>query len=391
MILLWTALGVVGYAYAGYPLLLLLARRRRYRPASPAPARWPSISISLPVHNGAGTLRDALEAVLAAPYPGPRQCLVISDGSTDATVRIAEEYAARGVELFALTTRVGKTEAEGLALPHLRGEIVVNTDASVQVDRNALMALIAEFADPSVGVASSVDVSLSDAASIGVQRGETAYVGYEMWVRQLESAVGGIVGASGCLYAIRRHLHARPLPSHLSRDFSAALYAREQGYRAVSVARALCYVPKGRPRRAEYLRKVRTMARGLATLWHHRRLLDPFRYGGFAWRLLSHKLLRWLTPFLLAGVAIGLLLLPGVGGAAVRGIVLGGMLLAIAGWWWPFGSPPRLAALAAYAASAVVAGMHAWWVAFGEGAAAMWEPTTRDLTTRGGGPASPAG
>src|SRR2546430_10907638 len=131
-----------------------------------------------------------------------------------------------------------------------------------------------------------------------------------MRVRDLETQLDGIVGASGCLYAIRKDLHVRFMPEHLSRDFGAALVAREQGYRAVSVPAAVCYVPRSMSFRREYRRKVRTMARGLRTLWYKRTLLNPRSHGLFAWMLWSHKLCRWLTPWLLVLGTVALAALP---------------------------------------------------------------------------------
>lgn len=383
MILLWITLGVLGYTYAGYPFLLWLSGRR----VGPAPGigstpGCPPITICLPVHNGATHLARALDALLVARYPGPRQIVVTSDGSTDETEAIVARYRARGVELLTLPVRVGKSEAENRTLDAIRGEIVINTDASVWIHPEALTALVQAFDDPVVGVASSVDVSVDTTTGRAV--GEGTYVGYEMWLRGLETRAGGIVGASGSLYAIRASLHRRVVPPHLSRDFSSALHARAAGYRSVSVPTAICFVPKGRPRADEYRRKVRTMARGLATLAADRRLLDPRRYGGFAWRLFSHKLLRWLTPVLIAATALALLL-PGSAPRGVRLLVAAGSALATLGWWWPGAHLPRLLALPGYAAAAVVAGVHAWWVALAGGAAAVWEPTRRDLTTPGGG------
>src|SRR5207249_11923258 len=53
-----------------------------------------------------------------------------------------------------------------------------------------------------------------------------------MRLRALETRAGGIVGASGCCYAIRADLHRLPIPPDLSRDFSAALTARAHGFRS---------------------------------------------------------------------------------------------------------------------------------------------------------------
>jgi len=384
VIVAWLAAGTVAYAYVGYPLLLrFIPPPRRRASTGDGKGYRPPISITLPVYNGEASIADALDHILANPYGGPRQILVISDGSTDGTVEIVRRYASRGVELFELPARVGKTEAENLAIPKLRGEIVINTDASVRLHPAAITALIEAMADPSVGVASSVDVSV-DPGHSGPNEGEVAYVGYEMRIRELETAAGGIVGASGCLYAIRAELHRRTLPAHLSRDFAAALYARQCGFRSVSVPTAICFVPRGRARGSEYQRKVRTMARGLATLFAHRGLLDPFRYGRFAWMLFSHKLVRWLTPVALAALIV-ICLVAGTGPLPVRWFALAGCAAAALGWWWPGALPPRLLTLPAYGMAAIVAGLHAWWRLLSGGAYPTWEPTRRASTIPPGG------
>jgi hypothetical protein len=84
---------------------------------------------------------------------------------------------------------------------------------------------------------------------------------YEMWVRALETRTGGIVGASGSCYAIRSHLHRIPVRDDLSRDFSAALTAEANGYRAVSVDESICYVPRTGSLQREFRRKVRACHR----------------------------------------------------------------------------------------------------------------------------------
>src|SRR5262249_3474278 len=138
---------------------------------------------------------------------------------------------------------------------------------------------------------------------------EAGYVDYEMRIRHLETLTGGIVGASGSGYAIRANLHKIPVRADLSRDFSAALTARTHGYAAVSADGALCYVPRTTSLKAEYRRKVRTISRGVETLLHNSHLLDPTKYGMFAWKLISHKVCRWLMPVSAILGAVGLALL----------------------------------------------------------------------------------
>ena len=372
------------YCYAGYPLLLWLASRIRRAPAvfASEPAVWPSITITLPAYNAQDTLRPVLEALVGADYPKDRrQILVVSDGSTDRTDSLVREYASQGVDLLRIEGRLGKTEVENRAMSSLRGDIIVNTDASVTVRPDAIKKLVAAFGDPDVGVASARDVSVASVGSVG-HASEAAYVGYEMWIRDLETAVSGIIGSSGCLYAVRSDLHRRELPGHLSRDFSSALWARLNGARAVSVRDAICFVPRAANVRVEFRRKIRTMSRGIQTLFYHGRLLNPVRYGLFAWFLWSHKLLRWLVPWALAGGAIAIMPLARQEWWAALGAagLVAALVLALAGWCWPARSrAPRVASMAAYFVSGTLAGLIAWKRALlGEGAP-VWEPTPRAL------------
>jgi len=380
-LVLAAATGLALYTYIGYPAILkaLSIIRRPTRMLSEG--NWPRISIMVPVYNEAAVIAGTLERILAADYPADRrQIVVVSDASTDATHEIVSRFAGRGVELLRLPQRRGKTGAENAARQHLTGEIVITTDASVRIHPEAIKHLVAAFVDPSVGVASGRDVSVTDVDS-PANAGEQTYVGYEMWVRDLETAVDGIVGASGCLYAIRAHLHMHDVPEALSRDFASALTARAHGHRAVSVPAALCYVPRGASLHQEYGRKVRTITRGIGTLLHKRALLNPLRTGLFAWMLFSHKVCRWLLPWglVLFVVALGALALTAAWARVILAAAVAVLLLAGAGWVWAGrgGRLPRIIALPAFVVAGNVAVLHAWLRVLGGRLAPVWEPTRR--------------
>jgi cellulose synthase/poly-beta-1,6-N-acetylglucosamine synthase-like glycosyltransferase len=385
-IAIWLFVGaaaLVLYTYLIYPLLLWLLSRVARPPAPRAEGwEWPYVSITVPAFNEEKQIGGLLDALLALDYPADRrQILVVSDASTDRTDEIVRGYADRGVELLRMPERQGKTAAESAARAALRGEIVVNTDASVRIDRGALKPLLTAFADPSVGLASGRDVSVS-AHSHDANSGESGYVGYEMWVRSLETRVSGIVGASGCFYAIRSHLHDTSLPDNLSRDFAAALVTRENGSRAVSVDEAVCYVPRTRSLRREYRRKVRTMTRGMGTLYYKRSLLNPFRHPLFAWMLFSHKVCRWLIPWALALVVAAVLLLGATEPLARWASALLALAIAAGAVGWLASERlalPRPILFVTYLLTGNVAAMHAALRALRRNRDAIWEPTPREI------------
>ncbi|HJP58605.1 MAG TPA: glycosyltransferase [Gemmatimonadaceae bacterium] len=380
LVLVLVPVVVALYGYFGYPMVLWMMARAKKSPVMRNDSFAPRVSVVIPAYNEEHQIGAAIDAVLAQNYPLDRmQILIMSDASTDGTDSIVESYAARGVELLRMPERSGKTKMENTAAPLLRGDIIVNTDASIRLHEAAVRELVAAMTDPTVGVATGRDLSIS-AMGESVNATEKGYVNYEMWVRSLETATGGIVGASGSCYAILAELHRIPIRSDLSRDFSAALTARRHNLKAVSVDSALCFVPRTASLGREYRRKVRTIARGMNTLYDNRELLDPARYGGFALKLASHKICRWLVPIAAIPALAGLVLLAGSAQwarvlLAMAGIVV---VLAIVGALWPTGrTPPRIVSLAAFTLAANLAVVHAFWKLLSGHQNQIWEPTRR--------------
>jgi hypothetical protein len=207
-----------------------------------------------------------------------------------------------------------------------------------------------------------------------------------MRVRQLETRAGGIVGASGSGYAIRSVLHRLPVREDLSRDFSAALTAHRHGFRAVSVEQAVCFVPRTPSLRQEFKRKVRTISRGIETLYFNRDLLNIQHHGAFAFKLLSHKVVRWLVPVACLPAAVGLLMLAfsevwaRLAAIAALAILLAGIVaIRFEGPVVNRLLPRRATGLIAANLAVIVA---TWRFIVGH-EDHMWEPTRRDIPING--------
>jgi cellulose synthase/poly-beta-1,6-N-acetylglucosamine synthase-like glycosyltransferase len=374
------------YAFVVYPVLVRLWSR--FRPPftlAPEPTDWPSLTILIVAYNEERRLARTINTALAVDYPAHKlDVLVVSDASTDGTDALVRDYGDPRVRLLRQSERRGKPAGENASGAHVTGEYVVSIDASTLIPRASLKPLVRALLVPGVGLASGRDISVGDEAREG-NKAESSYVSLEMVLRAYETRVHSIVGASGCFYAARRDLHALPLPEHLSRDFAAASVARRHGYRAVSVDEATCLVPRTPTLKAELRRKSRTMGRGLGTLLFLRTMLNPFRYGSYAFMMAGHKLARWLLFPALLGWIVGPLLL--LRSAPYALVLLAGMTAGLTLAWltltWPDEKRlPKLVAFPGYVFVSIVAGWMAWLHLLKREKLATWEPTERPATAR---------
>jgi cellulose synthase/poly-beta-1,6-N-acetylglucosamine synthase-like glycosyltransferase len=302
-LLFWTSLLLIFYPYAGYPLLVVLARPLFGRPVEKAPAT-PPISFIISAYNEARNMERKLDNTLALDYPREQmEILVASDASTDATDSIVAGYAGRGVELTRLPERGGKAACQSAAIARAQGDILVFSDARIMLAPGSLRAMMQNFADPTVGCVSSRDVIVNERGEPEQTAGEGFYVRYEMALRQAESDLGTLVGASGSFYAVRRSL-AKAWGPGFERDFLTPLKVAATGLRTIHEPEAIGYYSALPEPEAEFRRKVRTVMRGMAVLFHMGTLLNPWRHPRFAWQLWSHKILRWTVPFFLLGLLV---------------------------------------------------------------------------------------
>lgn len=286
--------GLLLYVYAGYPLLLqLLVWIRGARPVRRGPA-LPRVCLVISAFNEVASIRQKLLNSVALDYPlDLLRIVVVSDASDDGTDDIVREFAAQGVELWRQPARRGKTAGLNFIVSQIDQEIVVFSDANAMYDRAALRMLVRNFADPTVGCVTGEARYLTGDDSTAAA-GERAYWNYEISIKRLETAVGSMVGGDGAIYAIRRELW-QPLPENAINDFLNPLQIVAAGWRAVYEPDAICYEETAGGIRREWNRRVRIVSRSWRAVFQAPGVLNPFRVGLFAFCLLSHKVLRWLT------------------------------------------------------------------------------------------------
>jgi hypothetical protein len=360
-VLFWVSVALIVYTHAGYALVLrALAPRRRGEP--PPLGELPSVSLIVAAHNEGEVIAQKIANMRALDYPGDRlELIVASDGSQDGTVA-----AAAGVRVLDLP-RQGKVPAQDAAAEVARGEILAFSDANAFWDEYALRELVRPFGDPDVGY---VCGQLSYLAPDGTNE-EGTYWRYENGVRALESRLASVTAGNGAIYAVRRDAYMR-LDPRTSHDLSFPFNMVKRGWRAVYEPGARAVERPAPSIEGEFRRKRRMMSHAWPAVLGGG-MLNPRGYGlAYGFEILSHRALRYATPFLhvIALAANVVLLSEGL----VYWVTLGGQLALLAGAGLaPLAPRARLLALCRYyvlMTASLAAGL---WDALRHGTTPAWE------------------
>jgi len=376
-LIFWVCVIALFYTYFGYPLLVAsvsalaprVVRRRDFTP---------TVSIIITAFNEELALAAKLENTLLLDYPKDLlEIIVASDCSTDRTDEIARDFAGRGVRLHIQPERLGKTAAQNAAVELSKGEIILFSDATSHYQADALRAMIPSFADATVGCVAGRLVYIDPTQSV-VGRGARSYWDYETFLKRHESRACSLIGASGCLYAVRRSAYA-PLYHEACSDFIIATKMVEQGLRAVYEPNAVCTEETNRRSNHEMKMRVRVIAQTFTDLWRHRAMLNPMKSGFYAIQLLSHKVMRYLVPVFLMAAFIASVILVSLSESTVYLIALCGQsaffLMAISGWMLEkAGVRSRVVALPQYFVLANLASLLACYKFIRGERYARWEP-----------------
>ena len=303
-LIFWVCFLLVTYTYVLYPAVLLLAsslvRVRRRAARGTENAALPAVSMIIPAHNEERRLPAKLANLAALDYPRDRlEIVFVSDGSTDASNEILERAAAGGyVTFLRLPTRGGKSNALNHAVPRARHGILVFSDAATLFASDAVSKLVRHFADSRVGV---VCGALQFQASAESRQTEGLYWRYESLLRLMESRIGVTLTASGAIYALRRECFVPLAADTLVEDLVVPMTARRLGFRVLydPQAHGIDFAPSTVA--GEFARRVRIATGSFRALGGLLRgPVDPLTTFAFV----SHKLLRWILPFLLIGMLV---------------------------------------------------------------------------------------
>jgi cellulose synthase/poly-beta-1,6-N-acetylglucosamine synthase-like glycosyltransferase len=289
------------HPFVTYPLSLMLMRRRR---PTPPPSPPPSFAICVCAYNEERTIADKARNMIAVAAAVPQcELFIYVDGASDRTLERLEPFRDR-IDIVAADIRRGKSHGMNVLVERCAADIVVFTDANVELDGDVLCELAPWFLDPSVGCVCGHLVYSNPDESAMASSG-SLYWRIEEAIKQLESDAFSVVGADGSLFAIRRSAH-HLVPDDIIDDFYISMKIVIDGMRAVRAPTALAFEKSATSTYDEFRRKIRIACQA----FNVHRLIWPeiWPQPMLAYCYVSHRLLKWLIGYNLALAALFLVL-----------------------------------------------------------------------------------
>jgi cellulose synthase/poly-beta-1,6-N-acetylglucosamine synthase-like glycosyltransferase len=297
----WGLAGIVWYVYCGY-LLVLLTLLKKGKKKQKQTSYSTAVTLIIAAHNEEEVIGEKIENILSLDYPKDKlQIIVGSDASTDRTNEIVRSYSEKGIELYEQKERRGKSSALNHIVEKMaKGEIIVFNDATTLLEKDSIQKIVSYFSNDTIGaVTGKLIFKGSNDSTITKNHG--LYWRYEEFLKESESRAGYLPFVSGSFYAIKRNLYTSVLP-HLPDDSVSPLGVYKKGFGVLYAKDAVAYETGAGDASGEFRIKARGVVRELSSIFHFHGLLNPFKYPILSLVLISHRLLRWSTPFFLIAI-----------------------------------------------------------------------------------------
>ncbi|MGL1903966.1 MAG: glycosyltransferase [Fibrobacterales bacterium] len=314
-----TGMGILVYVYVLYPILLWCAKHsvvRRMLHSSDYLQKLreafnngvqrrilkndPQVTMIVPCYNEAGVIREKVHNFKSLTYASPKLSLImVNDCSDDTTGEEITKHVSQNISVIHNPERLGKLKSMIKASEQAEGDIIVFSDSAAMIGHHTIDHLIGHFRDSSVGCVTGVYKKVNKFHS-SRGSGEGIYWRYEMGIRKLESDLRSTTHATGALYAVRKDLFKTIVwkENIVNDDFFIPLQIIEKGFDVHSEPKAVACEYVDTDVQGEFSRRCRIAMGNFQMIPEIPQLLKVHQYFT-AMQLVSHKLLRSLSGFLL--------------------------------------------------------------------------------------------
>lgn len=304
-IIFWGAIGISVYTYLFYPLILHFIARL-IKPKKVKVEIYPyvtTVTIIIAAYDKEKAIEKRIQNLLSLCYPKDKvEIIVASDGSTDRTVEKTRQFEEYGVKTLEFFKNRGRAAVHNDSLKIAKSDIVIFTDADTTFEKDFISKVISPFSDPNVGCVVGNLIYKSKGGCIAEME-SLYYNKWELNLKELESKLGILANGTGACMAIRKKLFKWLDPTD-DIDTTTVIDIVFQGYRVVFAKDAIAYDIPPHSIKSEFDYRIRGTSQTLMILLRRIPIKRYFRRPLLSWSLLSHRILRYLTPYFMTTILI---------------------------------------------------------------------------------------
>ncbi len=315
-ILFWVSVTSIFHSYVLFPIILKVLSKKKQANSlffQKNEEELPYVSILMSVYNEENVIERKLQSIIASNYPSSKfEILIGSDASTDLTNKIISSKAKTitNLKFHKFEQRQGKPKTINLLENEAKGSILIITDANVFFSENTIFEMVKHFKNKFIGLVDSQLIIQKDSVvKNGISIQESSYISREIKIKQHEGNIWGtMMGPFGGCYSIRKELYKKVPDNFLVDDFYINLNVLKQGFQSISSKESFVYEDASSDIKEEFRRKVRISTGNFQNLFLFKHLIFS-RIKGLSFNFISHKIIRWLGPFLILTAILSLFFL----------------------------------------------------------------------------------
>lgn len=306
VIIFWICVILLIHTYLFYPFLLkILAQGKKINDIIYNESNLPRVAIVIAAYNEEKVIEEKLLLSLKTNYPKHLfQIFVGSDCSSDQTPAIVNKICETTEKITFLDYRERSGKQEVLnrlfrdKIKEKDFDICIMTDANIMFNEDTIYELVKHFQNEKIGIVCA-NIKNKNIKEQGISKQEQFYILNENETKINEGIVfGSSIAAFGACYSIRRNLIPTIAPNILMEDFFISMSVLKRDYEIITEPKAICFEDLPQNISEEFKRKKRISTGNFQNLFIYFDMLYTSRFG-VAFSFFSHKVIRWIGPFLI--------------------------------------------------------------------------------------------